>query len=174
MLNHIYIQYRFICTCTRTDTRVHTHTHVAWNRACDYDKPCCLSRSSPRLWKRMGRNAKESRRSQAYSSTVGVTEGGGLKWTGRGLDALSFLPSPRILSVCRDPMCVNRAVEHPLCLFYLFLLFPQLPLPLILISSLACVLSLLIILFLFVMVPVGAKRQQRAFKCKVEALTGSD
>lgn len=29
MLNHIYIQYRFLCTCTRTDTRVHTHTHTS-------------------------------------------------------------------------------------------------------------------------------------------------
>lgn len=31
-----------------------------------------------------------------------------------------FPSSPSILSVCRDPMCVSQAVEHPFCLFYLF------------------------------------------------------
>ena len=38
--------------------------------------------------------------------------------------SFSLSPSfPSILSVCRDPMCVSQAVEHPFCLFYLFLLF---------------------------------------------------
>lgn len=59
--------------------RAHTHAHAnaAWKQACDYDKPRCLPQSSPRLWERMGRNAKESRRSQAYSTTVGLGRGGG-------------------------------------------------------------------------------------------------
>lgn len=91
----------------------HTHTHIAWTEACDYDKPCCLLRSSPRLWGRMGRNAKETRRSQAYSSTVQAGGGGGLKWGRRRwmllTTQLSFSPSLPLLasSQSAETPCVS-------------------------------------------------------------------
>lgn len=81
------------CTCK----------HAGWKEACDYDKPRCLPRSSPRLWERMGRNAKETRRSQAYSSKVGgegVGVGEGMEaWSeggGGGLDALPYAHPPSL------------------------------------------------------------------------------
>lgn len=112
----------------------HTHTHTAWTSACDYDKPCCLPRSSPRLLKRMGRNAKETRRSQAYSSTVGVeawSAGAG----GRMLltiphSALSLFPHPLSLQrphVCQPSSGASLLSILPISLF-LLLSLPLVPL----------------------------------------------
>lgn len=113
--------------CTSRCTRKHT----GWKEACDDDKPRCLPRSSPRLWERMGKNAKETRRSQAYSSKVVV--GGGWRLGVKEEGGWMLFPT-LILPVCRDHMCVNQALEHPFCLFCLFWSVPLLSPSLFLLS----------------------------------------
>lgn len=108
----------------------HTHTHTAWTQACDYDKPCCLLRSSPRLWERMGRNAKETRRSQAYSFAVGV-EGGGAREEGWMLLTTphnSLSPSPFLsqhpFSLQRPHVCQPSSGAFLLSILPIFVVSP--------------------------------------------------
>lgn len=94
----------------RPRTSKSARKHTGWREACDYDKPHCLPRSSPRLWERMGRNAKETRRSQAYSSKVGGVEGnGGSKWRRRGAGCSSLRSSAETTCVSTEHWSIPSA-----------------------------------------------------------------
>lgn len=115
MFKHIYIEH------SHAPVHVQMHIQTRWLEGGLWLWQASLSASrSPRLWERMGRNAKETRRSQAYSSKVEVGGWGG-RWRLEVKEKGDWMLFPMlILPVCRDHMCVNQALEHPFCLFCLF------------------------------------------------------
>lgn len=134
MFKHIYIE------PSHAPVHVQMHIQTRWLEGGLWLWQASLSASrSPRLWERMGRNAKETRRSQAYSSKVEVGGWGG-RWRLEVKEKGDWMLFPMlILPVCRDHMCVNQALEHPV-------LLPILP---ILVSLPAVSLSLFLSLFFY-------------------------